>query len=203
MIEDHGKEIKRVSKEIEENRKEIEENGKEIKRVAKEIEENGKEIEENGKEIERVAKKIKENGKEIEENQKEIERVDKEIQKHGKKLEEVMNKLNEFNTIFMSFYNRYLIQITQNNKDKNEIINGLEEVEFNEQFKDKEEIKCAICLENFSIGDKISYLPCFHSFHSSCIKNWIKIKNKCPLCNNIIKLLKIKIKFSIYEYLNF
>jgi len=72
-------------------------------------------------------------------------------------------------------------------QDNNEILNQLEEVELNEQFKNKEEIKCIICLEAFSIGDKISYLPCFHYFHSSCIKNWIKIKNKCPFCNNIIK----------------
>ena len=72
--------------------------------------------------------------------------------------------------------------------NNDEILNNLEEVELNEQFKNKEEDKCAICLENFSIGDKVSYLPCLHYFHSTCIKNWIRIKNKCPFCNNIIKL---------------
>ena len=70
------------------------------------------------------------------------------------------------------------------NNDEN--IKKLEEIEFNEQFKNKEENKCTICLKIFSIGDKVSYLPCFHCFHSSCIKNWIRIKNKCPLCKNII-----------------
>ena len=73
------------------------------------------------------------------------------------------------------------------NNNENEISNKLEEIELNKQFKNEEEIKCAICLEVFSIGDKISYLPCFHFFHSSCIKNWIRIKNKCPFCNNVIK----------------
>ena len=72
------------------------------------------------------------------------------------------------------------------NNNENEISNKLEEVELNEKFKNKEEIKCGICLEIFSIGDKISYLPCFHFFHSSCIKSWIRIKNKCPFCKNII-----------------
>ena len=79
------------------------------------------------------------------------------------------------------------LQNIKNNNDENKILNDLEEIEFNEQFKNQEEIRCTICLESYAIGDKISYLPCAHLFHSSCIKNWIRIKNKCPICNNITK----------------
>ena len=59
------------------------------------------------------------------------------------------------------------------------------EIDVNKEFirNAKEEI-CLICLENYSISDKICYLPCFHFFHSSCIKEWIKNKSVCPLCNN-------------------
>ena len=47
--------------------------------------------------------------------------------------------------------------------------------------------ECSICLEEYSLEEKICYLPCFHYFHSECIKNWTKKSNRCPLCNNEIK----------------
>ena len=94
--------------------------------------------------------------------------------------------LNTNMTYFQTFSDFF--QTTQNDNNKIEILNKLEEVELNEQFKNEEELKCSICLENFSTNDKISYLPCAHFFHSSCIKNWIRIKNKCLIYNNIIKL---------------
>ena len=54
---------------------------------------------------------------------------------------------------------------------------------------DKSESKeCVICLDDYKIGCKISYLPCFHFFHSLCIKNWIQQTKRCPIC-------KIDIKF--------
>ena len=184
-IEDNGKEIEKVRKEIEGNGKKIEESGKEIRKVRKEIEGNLKKIEENGKEIEEAKKEIEGKGKEIEENGREIEKIKKEIEENGEEIEREKNVLYNM----MSFFNRFsdFFQNTQNNNDKNKILNGLEEVELDELFINKEEIKCAICLENFSINDKISYLPCIHFFHSSCIKNWIRIKDRCPICNNIIK----------------
>ena len=64
----------------------------------------------------------------------------------------------------------------------------LEDVEIKEEFIKKNKIKeCVICLQEYSIGEKICYLPCFHFFHSDCIKKWIDTSSKCPICNNIIK----------------
>ena len=127
------------------------------------------------------------------------ESLEKMRQDHNESLENFRQEYNqslenirqEFNQSFENI--RQEIESMRNelnllpiNNNENEISNKLEEVELNEQFKNKEEIKCGICLEIFSIGDKISYLPCFHFFHSSCIKSWIRIKNKCPFCKNII-----------------
>ena len=42
--------------------------------------------------------------------------------------------------------------------------------------------KCTICLGDYKLGDKISYLPCFHLYHSKCIKKWLKYSKICPLC---------------------
>lgn len=41
---------------------------------------------------------------------------------------------------------------------------------------------CSICLVDFQQGDRIGDLPCKHSFHVACLKEWIQQKNHCPLC---------------------
>lgn len=42
---------------------------------------------------------------------------------------------------------------------------------------------CAICLEDYKNEDALSRLECSHVFHNCCIEEWLKNKNKCPLCN--------------------
>lgn len=44
---------------------------------------------------------------------------------------------------------------------------------------------CSICLELFSIDDDIKKLKCNHIFNKSCIDNWFKSSNRCPICKNI------------------
>jgi len=114
-----------------------------------------------------------------------LEKMEQEHKQFLEKMEQEQKSLDNIRQESEGIRNQLNLLLINNNE--NEILNKLEEIELNNQFKNKEEIKCAICLEVFSTGDKISYLPCFHYFHSSCIKNWIKIKNKCPFCNNVIK----------------
>ena len=74
------------------------------------------------------------------------------------------------------------------NDNNNNIGDRLEEISLTQDIINKAESKeCPICLEEYSIENKICYLPCFHFFHSICIKNWFKNSNKCPLCNTDIK----------------
>ena len=43
---------------------------------------------------------------------------------------------------------------------------------------------CAICHEDFAVGDKLRCLPsCEHHYHAGCIGHWLRIKAACPLCN--------------------
>ncbi|GJX87101.1 zinc finger, RING/FYVE/PHD-type containing protein [Tanacetum coccineum] len=46
---------------------------------------------------------------------------------------------------------------------------------------DREEV-CTICLDEFEIGEIIRLLGCEHGYHPSCIKEWLKVKNECPIC---------------------
>ncbi|KAH0868862.1 hypothetical protein HID58_075884 [Brassica napus] len=42
--------------------------------------------------------------------------------------------------------------------------------------------KCVICLDELKCNDEASTLACGHDFHYECIKKWLMVKNKCPLC---------------------
>lgn len=42
---------------------------------------------------------------------------------------------------------------------------------------------CAICLEDYNIGERIRVLPCRHKFHVSCVDLWLTSwRTFCPVC---------------------
>jgi E3 ubiquitin-protein ligase Arkadia len=43
---------------------------------------------------------------------------------------------------------------------------------------------CCICQEEYVDGDDIGRLDCGHDFHAGCIKQWLVLKNLCPICKN-------------------
>lgn len=58
---------------------------------------------------------------------------------------------------------------------------------------------CAICLADFSDGDKIRFLPkCNHRFHVVCIDKWLLSHSSCPTCRNLLKS-----NDSIHSYIRF
>ena len=47
---------------------------------------------------------------------------------------------------------------------------------------------CAICLADFTDGDKIRVLPkCNHEFHVDCIDKWLLSHSSCPTCRHRLK----------------
>ena len=69
------------------------------------------------------------------------------------------------------------------NPTDQEILNELPETTIDDVNKlDPEKKNCVICLEDFKNGDKATVLPCIHLFHTSCIQNWLKTQNCCPIC---------------------
>ena len=108
------------------------------------------------------------------------------------------NCLRQYNIINNNINNNNIIieNIQPINDDNNKINNGnskilelLQDMKLTKEILEKIENKqCLICLDNYKVDENLCYLPCFHLFHSDCIKTWIKKSNKCPLCKNIIKL---------------
>lgn len=41
---------------------------------------------------------------------------------------------------------------------------------------------CCICQEDYTDGEDMGRVECGHYFHTECIKQWLVIKNTCPIC---------------------
>ncbi|KAE8124192.1 hypothetical protein FH972_019098 [Carpinus fangiana] len=60
--------------------------------------------------------------------------------------------------------------------------------------KGSSSVDCAVCLDNFKMGDKCRLLPnCRHSFHVQCIDSWLLKTPICPICRTIVNPPKIDV----------
>lgn len=46
----------------------------------------------------------------------------------------------------------------------------------------KDNLQCAICMEDFNENDAAKRLPCSHHFHEECILRWLRLHGTCPTC---------------------
>ena len=44
------------------------------------------------------------------------------------------------------------------------------------------ENSCAVCKDEFNIGEECLSMPCNHYFHEKCLLPWLKERNSCPIC---------------------
>lgn len=70
----------------------------------------------------------------------------------------------------------------------------LKSKKFSENSKTEYCGNCTICLEDFTLESEVITLSCRHTFHLTCLKNWLSqilLNPKCPNCNdNILHILE-------------
>ena len=42
--------------------------------------------------------------------------------------------------------------------------------------------QCSICIKDYKRNELVNQLPCQHTCHISCLKDWIKINRSYPFC---------------------
>ncbi|XGW12511.1 hypothetical protein V3C99_013306 [Haemonchus contortus] len=58
----------------------------------------------------------------------------------------------------------------------------LEQIPADEFRADMKGSECAICMVDFEPGEKVRFLPCMHSFHQTCVDDWLMRSFTCPSC---------------------
>jgi hypothetical protein len=43
---------------------------------------------------------------------------------------------------------------------------------------------CAVCQEEFRVGDRVRRLNCLHAFHADCVDQWLRRHARCPVCKH-------------------
>ncbi|KJE90778.1 hypothetical protein, variant 1 [Capsaspora owczarzaki ATCC 30864] len=47
---------------------------------------------------------------------------------------------------------------------------------------------CAVCIEEFAVGENLRVLPCNHLFHDACIVPWLtQQRSTCPICKRDVR----------------
>uniref|UniRef100_A0A1J3I5Q9 Receptor homology region, transmembrane domain-and RING domain-containing protein 4 n=1 Tax=Noccaea caerulescens TaxID=107243 RepID=A0A1J3I5Q9_NOCCA len=63
-------------------------------------------------------------------------------------------------------------------------------------------VSCAICIEDYRIGDKLRILPCHHKFHVGCVDLWLgQRRSFCPVCKRDARTISIDTPASEHTYL--
>ena len=103
------------------------------------------------------------------------------------------NMMNNMNAMFNNMFNNNMGMgyIDFNNMNNENMGNGVEPTILNNldtaKLKDVSKLEddkknCIICMEDFKNGDEVIYLPCLHVFHNTCILEWLKRHDDCPVC---------------------
>ncbi|XP_004508643.1 uncharacterized protein [Cicer arietinum] len=62
------------------------------------------------------------------------------------------------------------------------VVQNLPSVVVTKDDVDNNNVLCAVCKDEFVVGEGAKLLPCSHRYHGDCIVPWLGIRNTCPVC---------------------
>lgn len=62
------------------------------------------------------------------------------------------------------------------------VVQNLPSVVVTKDDVDNNNALCAVCKDEFAVGEGAKQLPCSHRYHGDCIVPWLGIRNTCPVC---------------------
>ena len=187
-------ELQRVEKEkIERKKKEEEYSAINEIKIKSLLEEDIEQIEENKRKLEEQ-RRMEEDRRRMEEQRRRMEedrrRMEEQIRRS---MEEVRRRIEEQRRIFEEEQVRRINEENWRRDDENwrrinqNNYNNLIESKIKADKLNEENKQCVICIEDFKDNDDAIFLPCFHFFHSKCIKEWLNKTDNCPLCKINVK----------------
>jgi hypothetical protein len=67
-----------------------------------------------------------------------------------------------------------------------DLIDELKTLKYEPGVIPSDNMTCAICLDDYELGNEIRLLPCNHHFHKDCADRWLKLNKSCPFCKRLI-----------------
>ncbi|KAB5524232.1 hypothetical protein DKX38_021981 [Salix brachista] len=61
-------------------------------------------------------------------------------------------------------------------------VENLPDVKVVEESMQSDSSQCAVCKDNFELGEVAKQIPCKHIYHKDCIMPWLELHNSCPVC---------------------
>ncbi|KAJ4838858.1 hypothetical protein Tsubulata_010892, partial [Turnera subulata] len=63
-------------------------------------------------------------------------------------------------------------------------IDALPTVRITEESLNSEMNQCAVCQDDFEMGEEVKQMPCKHLYHEGCLMPWLQLHNSCPVCRH-------------------
>jgi len=57
-------------------------------------------------------------------------------------------------------------------------------------------VECAVCKDEYKLGEDVKRLPCDHLFHTICVDPWLDLHDSCPICRCNLKGERPKVDHS-------
>ena len=64
---------------------------------------------------------------------------------------------------------------------------GFGEDDDDSDFSDEGPTTCGICMDEKTLGEKVTVLPCGHWFDGECVKTWLVQNGTCPACRKRVE----------------